>query len=82
MSGVKSGLTGGLKSMATRWPVENPVGQNSLPPASPSAASPSAVGGTRRRCVVCGERLSSYNPEPTCFAHTVNVPWKGPNNRP
>jgi|GEM_PF-6640736 len=35
-----------------------------------------------RACLVCGERLSSYNPAPTCFAHTVGVPWNGPNNRP
>ena len=35
-----------------------------------------------RGCAVCGERLSAYNPGPNCYAHTVGLPWKGPNNRP
>jgi hypothetical protein len=34
-----------------------------------------------RACSVCGERLSSYNPGPNCYAHTVGLPWKGPNHR-
>jgi hypothetical protein len=36
----------------------------------------------KRRCAVCGEKLSAYNDGPTCFAHTVGLPWRGPNNRP
>lgn len=35
----------------------------------------------RRACEVCGERLSSYNPGPNCYAHTVGLPWKGPHHR-
>jgi hypothetical protein len=31
-----------------------------------------------RACPVCGDRLSSYNPGPHCYNHTVSVPWKGP----
>jgi len=33
-------------------------------------------------CATCGARLSSYNPGPHCYAHTVDVPWKGPGPRP
>lgn len=46
---------------------------------TPAQTAPTS---SRRRCLVCGERLSSYNTGETCFAHTVGVPWKGPNNRP
>ena len=35
----------------------------------------------RRQCPVCGERLSAYNPGPACYAHTVGIPWKGPNHK-
>jgi hypothetical protein len=34
-----------------------------------------------RRCTVCKERLSTYNKGPTCYAHTVSVPWRGPSAR-
>ena len=37
--------------------------------------------GARPTCGVCGERLSAYNPGPNCYAHTVGVPWRGPNHR-
>ena len=33
-------------------------------------------------CATCGVRLSSYNPGPHCYAHTLDVPWKGPGARP
>jgi hypothetical protein len=36
---------------------------------------------TRQACTECGARLSSYNPGPNCFAHTLDVPWKGPGVR-
>jgi hypothetical protein len=44
---------------------------------------PVARAGTpeRRSCPACGERLSAYNPGPHCYAHTIGVPWKGPNQR-
>ena len=37
---------------------------------------------TVRVCAVCGVRLSAYNDNDTCWAHTVELPWKGPNTRP
>lgn len=36
----------------------------------------------QRRCPVCAERLSSYNPGPNCWTHTVEIPWRGPAGRP
>lgn len=51
----------------------------------PTAAALKPVpkaGGVRRHCPVCGERLSSYNPGPNCYTHTVEVPWRGPTARP
>jgi len=36
----------------------------------------------RRSCPECGERLSSYNPGPNCWTHTVGVPWRGPTAKP
>ena len=38
--------------------------------------------GERRFCPICDERLSSYNPGPNCWTHTVGVPWRGPTARP
>ncbi|MCU1603320.1 MAG: hypothetical protein JWO22_4029 [Frankiales bacterium] len=35
-----------------------------------------------RACSQCGAKLSSYNDNDTCFAHTVELPWKGPSTRP
>ncbi len=51
---------------ATLKPVSQPVA-----PASARA----------RVCPVCGERLSSYNPGPNCYTHTVGIPWRGPTQR-
>lgn len=31
-----------------------------------------------RACPVCGAQLTSYNPGPNCYRHTVAVPWRGP----
>ena len=36
----------------------------------------------RLTCSECDARLSSYNPGPNCFAHTLDVPWKGPGGWP
>ena len=36
----------------------------------------------RRVCAVCGTRLSTYNDAETCWAHTLELPWQGPNTRP
>ena len=35
-----------------------------------------------RNCAVCDERLSSYNPGPNCYRHTVGMPWRGPAGKP
>jgi hypothetical protein len=35
-----------------------------------------------RACSACGAKLSSYNDRETCWAHTVELPWKGPSTRP
>jgi hypothetical protein len=35
-----------------------------------------------RACPVCHERLSTYNPGPNCWTHTVGIPWRGPTAKP
>lgn len=35
-----------------------------------------------RRCGVCGTKLSSYNPGPNCWQHTIGYPWRGPSAKP
>ena len=46
-----------------------------------TARKPKQVSG-ERACQECGVRLSSYNPNPTCWQHTMGHPWQGPNNPP
>ena len=36
----------------------------------------------KRACSVCGVKLSSYNPNPTCWQHTIGHPWRGPSAKP
>lgn len=33
----------------------------------------------KRDCPVCGQRLSSYNPGPNCYKHTIGALWGGPS---
>ena len=33
-------------------------------------------------CSVCGTKLSSYNPGPNCWQHTIGYPWRGPTAKP
>ena len=33
-------------------------------------------------CPVCGVKLSSYNPGPNCWQHTIGYPWRGPSAKP
>jgi hypothetical protein len=33
-------------------------------------------------CSVCGIKLSSYNPGPNCWQHTIGYPWRGPSAKP
>jgi hypothetical protein len=35
-----------------------------------------------RHCPECGVKLSSYNPGPNCWSHTVGWPWRGPSAKP
>ncbi|MCU1593230.1 MAG: hypothetical protein JWO12_622 [Frankiales bacterium] len=41
-----------------------------------------AIRAASRTCVACGTKLSAYNDRPTCYTHTLGVPWKGPSTRP
>lgn len=36
----------------------------------------------RATCTECSAPLSAYNPGPNCYAHTIDIPWKGPGVRP
>jgi hypothetical protein len=33
-------------------------------------------------CSVCETKLSSYNPGPNCWQHTIGFPWRGPSAKP
>jgi hypothetical protein len=33
-------------------------------------------------CPICGIKLSSYNPGPNCWQHTIGHPWRGPSAKP
>lgn len=35
-----------------------------------------------RICSVCDVKLSSYNPGPNCWQHTIGYPWRGPSAKP
>lgn len=35
-----------------------------------------------KTCSVCGTKLSSYNPGPNCWQHTIGYPWRGPSAKP
>jgi hypothetical protein len=35
-----------------------------------------------RHCQVCEVKLSSYNPGPNCWSHTIGYPWRGPTAKP
>ena len=35
-----------------------------------------------KSCSVCGTKLSSYNPGPNCWQHTIGYPWRGPSAKP
>ena len=35
-----------------------------------------------RHCVICGVKLSLYNPGPHCWSHTIGHPWRGPTAKP
>jgi hypothetical protein len=48
----------------------------------PATTSAGKAQAGAQACTECGARLSSYNPGPNCFAHTLDIPWKGPGVRP
>ena len=35
-----------------------------------------------KSCSVCGVKLSAYNPNPTCWQHTIGHPWREPSAKP
>jgi hypothetical protein len=39
-------------------------------------------GESAKACTVCGTKLSSYNPGPNCWQHTIGYPWRGPSAKP
>lgn len=43
---------------------------------------PTAKSSTARCCAVCGTKLSTYNPGPNCWQHTIGYPWRGPTAKP
>jgi hypothetical protein len=45
-------------------------------------SEPRRLGGDPKSCPVCGVRLSSYNPGPNCWQHTIGQPWRGPSAKP
>lgn len=47
-------------------------------PQEVEAESPDAA----TACSVCGTKLSSYNPGPNCWQHTIGHPWRGPSAKP
>ena len=63
---------------------------HNFPGATMANKAPQATGGqksksateTDRTCRVCGVKLSSYNPGPNCWQHTIGHPWQGPTAKP
>jgi hypothetical protein len=54
---------------------------------SPADGRPQKGAGRRgqpdvQRCTICGIKLSSYNPGPNCWQHTIGYPWRGPSAKP
>jgi hypothetical protein len=60
------------------------MSKNMRRPAAAAAEhhTPAAPGEDERRCPECGVKLSSYNPGPNCWSHTMGWPWRGPSARP
>jgi hypothetical protein len=50
-----------------------PEGDREEDPSPPDSA---------KACTVCGTKLSSYNPGPNCWQHTIGYPWRGPSAKP
>ena len=44
--------------------------------------APARRGPEPRNCQVCGIKISSYNPGPNCWQHTIGHPWRGPTAKP
>jgi hypothetical protein len=49
---------------------------------SEPAPAPGRRGAEARYCQVCGVKISSYNPGPNCWQHTIGHPWRGPTAKP
>jgi hypothetical protein len=50
--------------------------------AGQTASEQKGEGEDPRACSVCGTKLSSYNPGPNCWQHTIGYPWRGPSAKP
>ena len=59
--------------MAQPSPRDDPPAEDAAVPRKPSDV---------RHCEVCGVKLSSYNPGPNCWQHTIGYPWRGPSAKP
>jgi hypothetical protein len=49
---------------------------------SATAVATDANNQAGRHCQVCDVKLSSYNPGPNCWSHTIGYPWRGPTAKP
>ena len=49
---------------------------------APQATREQPTEASERRCTVCEVKLSSYNPGPNCWSHTIGHPWRGPTAKP
>jgi hypothetical protein len=63
---------GRVAKEARKVPEERPDEESRAADAADSAKS----------CSVCGTKLSSYNPGPNCWQHTIGYPWRGPSAKP
>jgi len=52
------------------------------PDISDSSGSNGSTDKDPRLCTVCGTKLSTYNPGPNCWQHTIGYPWRGPTAKP
>ena len=58
---------------------QRPKGRGTAPAPGPAEH---AASGAERICPECGVKLSSYNPGPNCWQHTIGHPWRGPTAKP
>ena len=68
------------------WVPRGPDPRGTSPMADEAITVPEATeaqeAASERRCTVCDIKLSSYNPGPNCWSHTIGHPWRGPTAKP